>query len=98
MDEEEDAGDTTLYFDAEEGVLRDEDGDEVTFGEDGDEIEEEIIDEDDEGNRTPQPEQSEEQTQRPHHITGMLVVEGTAGSSELRPSDLRRLSAAMPHM
>ncbi|KAI6877191.1 hypothetical protein KC318_g18869, partial [Hortaea werneckii] len=69
MDEEEDAGDTTLYFDAEEGVLRDEDGDEVTFGEDGDEIEEEIIDEDDEGNRTPQPEQSEEQTQRPHHIT-----------------------------
>ncbi|KAI7111505.1 WD40 repeat-like protein, partial [Hortaea werneckii] len=39
------------------------------FGEDGDEIEEEIIDEDDEGNRTPQPEQSEEQTQRPHHIT-----------------------------
>ncbi|KAI6955132.1 hypothetical protein KC321_g15945, partial [Hortaea werneckii] len=69
MDEEEDAGNTTLYFDAEEGVLRDEDGDEVTFGEDGDEIEEEIIDEDDEGNRTPQPEQSEEQTQRPHHIT-----------------------------
>ncbi|KAI6797690.1 hypothetical protein KC358_g16335, partial [Hortaea werneckii] len=62
MDEEEDAGNTTLYFDAEEGVLRDEDGDEVTFGEDGDEIEEEIIDEDDEGNRTPQPEQSEEQT------------------------------------
>ncbi|KAI7356090.1 hypothetical protein D0864_04504 [Hortaea werneckii] len=69
MDEEEDAGNTTLYFDAEEGVLRDEDGDEVTFGEDGDEVEEEIIDEDDEGNRTPQPEQSEEQTQRPHHIT-----------------------------
>ena len=67
MDEEEDAGNTTLYFDAEEGVLRDEDGDEVTFGEDDDEIEE-----DDEGNRTPQPEQSEEQTQRPHHITGML--------------------------
>ena len=98
MDEEEDAGNTTLYFDAEEGVLRDEDGDEVTFGEDGDEIEEEIIDEDDEGNRTPQPEQSEEQTQRPHHITGMFNSEGTASSSELWPRAPRRLSSAMPSM
>lgn len=62
--EEEEAGETTLYFDAEEGVLRDEDGDTVTFEmgsedsvdesqDDGEEAE--MEDEEEEGTRTPQP-------------------------------------------
>ncbi|KAK4609377.1 LEC14B protein [Fulvia fulva] len=61
--EEEDEGEgTTLYYDAEEGTLRDADGDEVRFEvgdseepEDQDENEEE--DEEGEGGRTPQQDQ-----------------------------------------
>ncbi|KAK5111877.1 hypothetical protein LTR62_004609 [Meristemomyces frigidus] len=67
-EEIEDNGDegeaeTTLYFDAEEGVLRDEDGDTVTFEtsdemsedlEDGGEDEDEEEEDEEEGTRTPQ--------------------------------------------
>ncbi|KAK4540622.1 hypothetical protein LTR36_009052 [Oleoguttula mirabilis] len=59
-DVEEEAGETTLYFDAEEGVLRDEDGDEVDFemgtesSIDESEEQEEDGGQEGEGSRTPQ--------------------------------------------
>ncbi|KAK4495542.1 hypothetical protein PRZ48_013874 [Zasmidium cellare] len=64
-DEDDDAeGETTLYFDAEEGTLRDADGDEVTL-EMGTEDEQEVgADEQEEGSQTPQ-----QQQQRPQTIT-----------------------------
>ena len=58
-EEEEGEGGPTLYFDAEEGTLRDEDGEEISFeideGEEGEEGEEDEDEETGEGSRTPQP-------------------------------------------
>lgn len=82
-DEDDGEGETTLYFDAEEGTLRDADGDEVTIemGEGDEEEDEEEEGEQEEGSQTPQA-----QAQRPQTITS---------TSNTRPSSrLRRLSSA----
>lgn len=88
---------TTLYYDAEDGTLRDADGDEVTFEMGDDEVEEEILDDNEEGeeaggegegaeeggSQTPQP------AQRPQTITSTSATANTA-----RPGLLRNLSSA----
>lgn len=73
VEDEDEEGETTLYFDAEEGTFRDADGDEVTFemGESEDaeglEEDEEQGDEQEEGSQTPQA------TQRPQTITSTFT-------------------------
>lgn len=92
--EEEDEGEgTTLYYDAEEGTLRDADGDEVRFEvgdseepEDQDENEEE--DEEGEGGRTPQQDQ-------PQATAQTITSTSLATTAPLRPARLRRVS--LPH-
>lgn len=86
-DEEEEAeGETTLYFDAEEGTLRDADGDEVTLemGTEDEYENEEQEGEQEEGSQTPQ-------AQRPQTITSMSNTQ----PQTTRPvGRLRRLSSA----
>lgn len=98
-DMEEEAGETTLYYDAEEGTLRDEDGDEVTFDMgtessiDASEAQEEG--EEEEGSRTPQPAASASAEQRATQtITSTSPTAGDSAAAARRPGRLRRLSSA----
>lgn len=86
-DEVDDAeGETTLYFDAEEGTLRDADGDEVTLemGTEDEDDNEEQEGEQEEGSRTPQ-------AQRAQTITSTSNIQP---HTERRAGRLRRLSSA----
>lgn len=85
-DEAEGEGETTLYFDAEEGTLRDADGDEVTLemGTEDEDEEGEQEGEQEEGSRTPQ-------AQRPQTITS---TSNTQAHTARRGGRLRRLSSA----
>lgn len=71
------AGETTLYFDAEEGVLRTEDGEAVAFDL-GSQDDEEDGDDAEEGAQTPQPAQSNTaavpQPQQAQTITSMSTI------------------------
>lgn len=97
--DDEQAGETALYFDAEEGVLRDEDGDTVTFEmDDGDEdperlAETEEAEEEEEGSRTPQPVASAAETTGAERPT-QTIRSMSFPVSDPRPSRLRRLSSA----
>ena len=106
IDEDEAEGEieTTLYFDAEEGVLRDEDGDTVTF-ETSDEMsedqdEEAEVEEEEEGTQTPQvaaaasSTEPERATQTIRSTLPEAHVETPSGSQVPRPGRLRRLSSA----
>jgi len=104
---EDEAGETTLYYDAEDGTLRDEDGDEVTFetGTESSAEPESLVDEDgeeegeqegEEGSQTPHAAQSGEaaEQQRPTQtITGTSPGVGPSPIAR-RPSTLGRLSSA----
>ena len=93
---EGEAGETTLYYDAEEGVLRDEDGDEVVFETGPDDEDEdpdtspdvETEEDEAEGSRTPQPPAAAEPPQR-----ATQSITSTSPTTR-RPSRLRRLSSA----
>jgi len=100
-DIDEEAGETTLYFDAEDGTLRDEDGDEVTLEmgtESSAEPEsQEDEEEGEEGTQTPQAAQSSEaaQQQRPTQtITSASPTTAASSPAARRPSRIRRLSSA----
>ena len=92
--EEDDEGEgTTLYYDAEEGTLRDADGDEVRF-EVGDseepEDQEENEEEDEEGEGSQTPQQEDQSQARAQTITSTSL----ATTNPRRPSRLRRISFA----
>lgn len=97
--DDEQASETALYFDAEEGVLRDEDGDTVTFEmDDGDEdperlAETEEAEEEEEGSRTPQPVASAAETTGAERPT-QTIRSTSSPVSDPRSSRLRRLSSA----
>lgn len=102
IDEDEAEGEveTTLYFDAEEGVLRDEDGDTVTF-ETSDEMsedqdEEAEVEEEEEGTQTPQVAAAASSTEpeRATQTIRSMLPEPASGSQTPRPGRLRRLSSA----
>lgn len=82
-----------MYYDAEDGTLRDADGDEVTFEMDGDEAEEEILDDDEQqeagGSQTPQP----APTARAQTLTSTSATT-TINPAVARAGLLRNLSSA----
>jgi len=100
-DEAEGEVETTLYFDAEEGVLRDEDGDTVTF-ETSDEMsedqdEEVEVEEEEEGTQTPQVAAAAEPERATQTIRSTLPEtqpETASPGQAPRPGRLRRLSSA----
>ena len=94
-EEDEGEGETTLYFDAEEGTSRDEDGESVTLEMSGSEEPESQQEEGgEEGSRTPQAAGSA-QPERTQTFTSMsLTSTGTESARARRPSRLRRLSSA----
>ncbi|KAK3674253.1 hypothetical protein LTR78_005722 [Recurvomyces mirabilis] len=104
IDEDEAEGEveTTLYFDAEEGVLRDEDGDTVTF-ETSDEMSEdqdveEEVEEEEEGTQTPQVAAAAAEPERATQTIRSTLPETesttTSDRQAPRPGRLRRLSSA----
>ena len=108
MDEE--AGETTLYFDAADGTLRDEDGDEVTFemgtessaepesllGDEEEEEDGEEGEEEEEGSQTPHAGQPSDaaQQQRPAQTITSTSANTQSIPVATRTSRLRRLSSA----
>ena len=74
--EEEAEGDTTLYFDAETGTLRDEDGDEVTFdvGSSVDASEDQEED-DEEENDEEEDDEGAEGSQTPHATASTAAIQ-----------------------